>query len=265
MTISLNATYTGPTAGIEAKVVLRQRPWSRYTGRVTKQAAVRWLLAIVDGSSAQVQIDCGMEGDALICPIEAYPVEAGVDYRLVASWGELSDRSVRIVAISDEQVQFRLTDTATTEFPAREIRSVRWTDVCLDSEGRVVGAPELTTSGTAIKSSAVVYGTASVSYLTEQHGYILNAPRRADAIDSHFSAVVVAVVPGYVPVPLVLDMPPGIETFEDDSHAVCGRSRSGSVAGGDGGSGTPPAPLVADLVTEVDYCEQSTLREYTQR
>jgi hypothetical protein len=264
MALSLTATYTGPAADTTAKVVLRQRSWSRYTGKVTKQAAVRWLLAAVGGIDAQVPGDCGMDGNVLICPVEAYPVAAGVDYRLVASWGELSARSVRMVAISDEQVQFRLTDTATTEFPARSIRSVRWTDACLDSAGRVVEAPALAVSGSTLRSSAVVYGTASVSYLTEQHGYILNAPRRSDAIDSHFSAVVVAVVPGYAPVPLMLDMPPGIEAFEADPDAVCGRRSSGSVAGSDGGD-VPPAPLVADLITEVDYCKQTTLREYTQR
>jgi hypothetical protein len=75
--------------------------------------------------------------------------------------------------------------------------------------------------------------------------------------------VVVAVVPGHAPVPLVLEMPPGIESFETDSGAVCGRSRSGSVAGGDGAEGAPPTPTVADMITEVDYCQQSILREYT--
>lgn len=263
--LSLSATYTGPAADTSAQVLLRQRPWSRYTGRVTKQEAVRWLMAKTGGTEYQMRVDCGLVGGAIICAIEVYPLVAGLDYRLVASWGELSARSVRMVEIVDEQVQFRLTDTTTTEMPARSIRAIQWTDVCLDRDGAVIDPPTLTVTGSTLHAGTAVYGTASITYLTEQHGYVLNAPRRAAALDNHFSAAVVAVVPGYSPVVLALDLPPGIEAFEADADAVCGRRRAGSVAGGDDGGGRVPTPLAADLITEVDYCKQTTLREYTQR
>jgi len=264
MRSSLAATYTGPVADSSAKLLLRQGKWSRYVGKVTKGEMVRWVAAAIGGKDYQAKVDCGLAGDAVVCTIEAYPFFQDLAYRLVSSWGELSERSVELVEIRDEQVQFRLTDTAATEFPARAIRAVQWTAECLDVDGNVTAPPPLWADGETLRSGAVVYGTATVHYVCERHTSILNAPRRETALDNHWSAVVVAAIPGSMPARLLLELPPGIDAL-DEPDAVCGRRGGGrsSVKRADG-SMPPPEPDGADLITEVDYCDQRTIREYTQ-
>lgn len=262
---ALTATYTGPSAEQSALLLLTQGEWSMYVGKVTKGEVVRFVAAAVAEEEYQAAVDCGLAGDNLICPIIAYPLVPDLDYRLLTSWGELSSRSVKMVEIRDEQVQFRLTDTATTEFPARAIRSVRWTMDCLDQKGDVVPPPALTIDGQPIRSAIKVYGTATVHYITERHSYILNAPRRETAIDNNWSAVVVAPLIGHEPVRLVVEMPPGINNLEADPAAVCGRSGGGtSTVKWPEDPYYPPEPAGADLITEVDYCDQETIQEYTR-
>jgi hypothetical protein len=263
MTIaSLSAIYAGPASTSAAKLVLEQAEWSVYTGTVTKQELVRWVAAAVLEEEYTAKIDCGMTGDALICPIYAYPLEADLNYRLLASYGELSERSVEIIEIT-ELVQFRLADTASPKYPARAIVAVEWTVECLDALGELVAPPALTTDGQAIRSATVVYGTVSATYLCERHTYILNAPRRADALDNNYSAVVAAAVPGFAPVVLVVEMPPGAEAFAADPDAICGASWHGGATWPDEDDSIPEA-TTANLITEVDYCEQEIIREWTE-
>jgi len=265
MTTALTATYTGPSANAAVLLLLTQGEWSVYVGKVSKGEVVRWVSAMVNEEEYQAAVDCGLAGDNLICPIIAYPLVPDLDYRLLTSWGQLSARSVEMVEIRDEQVQFRLTDEASTEFPARAIRSVRWTMDCLDQKGDVVPPPALTVDGQSIHSAIPVYGTATVHYVSERHSYILNAPRRDSAIDNNWSAVVVAPIVGHEPVRLIVDMPPGIAAFAGDPDAVCGRSGSGSsTVKWPDDPYYPAEPAGADLITEVDYCEQKTIREYTR-
>ena len=135
---------------------------------------------------------------------------------------------------------------------------------CLDGSGEVIAPPALTADGPTIRSAAVVYGTAEVTYLYERHTYILTAPRRAEALDKNFSAVLVAAIPGFTPVVLVVEMPPGIEAFEADADAVCGASWGFEVEDDDDEDHDTPEATTANLITEVDYCTQQVVREYTE-
>jgi hypothetical protein len=264
MLTTLTATYTGPTAIERTLLEIRQGEWSRYLGVITKDAVARWLRAAVSERNIALDVDCGMSGGSVLAEIDCYPLVAGLDYTLYASWGNLSRRSVAMVEIVDEQVQFRLTDTATTDFPARSIKSVRWTDDCLDQAGNVVAPPVLWVEGDGLRSAAPVYGTATVHYVCERHRYILTVPRRDEALDNHFSAVVAAAIPGYAPVYHVLTLPDFVSLFEADPDARCGGGGGRGSVTGDQTQPVPPSPSGADLITEVDYCSQETVREWTR-
>jgi hypothetical protein len=261
-TAALTALYAGPAATSAAKLLLVQAEWSLYTGKVTKQELVRWVAAAVLEEEYAAKIDCGMSGEALVCPIYAYPLEPDLEYQLLASYGELSERAVEMIEIT-ELVQFKLTDSATPEYPARTIVATEWAVGCLDAAGEVVAPPALTTDGQSIRSAIPVYGTASATYLCERHTYILNVPRRAEALDSNYSAVVVAAIPGFAPVVHVMEMPPGVEVFEADPNATCGASWHGGATWPDDEDPIPEA-TTANLITEVDYCKQETIREWTE-
>lgn len=263
-TATLPIDYAVPETDRSPLVLIEQAEWSVYTSRVTRQEVVRWLAARIGGDTYQQRIDCGMAGGHLVCPVYVYPRSPGVRYRLLTSWGELSERAVELVEMV-EQVQFRLSTEEATRYPSRSIRAVEWTVECLDASGAVIDPPALTIAGQAVRCGQPVYGTATVRYLAERHGYILNVPRRECAIDAHYSAVLIAPVAGYEPARLVLTMPPGIDRFEADPDARCGggRSLSGTIVWDDPPS-PPPDPQAADLITEVDYCDQTAIREWTE-
>lgn len=259
---ALTVPYAGPTAGQPlALLAIEQEPWSVYTGAITKGEMVRWLAAMVAGDDYQSRIDCGIAGDQLVCTLHAYPYRAGLEYRLLASWGTLSDRQVEMLDI-EELVQFRLTTTERTDHPVRRILSVSWDDDCYGPAGEIVVPPPLTADGEEVACGSPVYGTARVRYLCERHSYVLNAPRREDAIAHHFSAVVVGVYDGGLAV-LGVEPPPGIEAFEADPDAVCGRSWifDGSVTFPDD---EPITASPASRETVMDYCKQTVISDRYQ-
>lgn len=237
---------------------LEQDKWGTWVGAITKQALVRMLAARLSGDSMEVESDCGMVGDTLVCTVRAWPRQSGLLYRLYTSWGQLSERAVDMVDLT-ELVQFKLTTESGTEHPVREILSVVWDDDCYGPEGEVVTPPTLVADGEQVRCGSPVYGTARVRYLSERHTYTLSVPRRDDAIDNHFSAVVVGVYAGGINW-LEIEMPPGIESFEDDPDAVCGgRWDGGSIDNDDDDDEITPSG--ADRHTVVDYCTNTILSD----
>jgi hypothetical protein len=260
----LTLAYALPASNREPRDLLKieQQQWSRYTGQITKQEMVRWLAAAIGNEAYQSQIDCAMTGDNLACTLFVYPYLADLPYQLHTSWGTLSERSVAMLEIS-ELVQFKLTTSETVKNPVRRILAVKWADECYGPEGEIVNPPELTANLETISCMAPVYGTATVKYLCERHAYVLNAPRRAAAIDNHFSAVVVGVYAGGLTYHVV-EMPPGVETFVADPNAECGRQPGwgGSADWPEDGK-YPPLPRTANRLTIVDYCSQKVLSDVT--
>lgn len=253
--------YSKESLSSETPVIIDQQDWSLYTGKVTKQEVVKYLLSVIGGRDYEMSVDCGMAGDELVTIIYCYTTIPDVKYDIYTSYGELSERYVEQLVMEDELVQFRLSDRETTQFPAKLITKVSWVLQCLDKEGNEVDNPELTTDGQYIVSGSEVYGTAKVTYSYTRHSYILTAPRREEALDNNYSGVIVAVVPGYAPAVFELEMPPTARSFIGDSGFKCGGSFSGFVREGDGEIPVPEAPS-RDLVTVKDYCTQTVIREY---
>ena len=240
---------------------IEQQPWSVYTGKVTKQEVVRILAALMEERSYQAAVDCGLAGDQLVALLYLYPRTPGLAYELFCDWGQLSDPIVEQVEI-EEQVQFDLSTSGSPSRPVRKIISASWQDDCCNAQGDIVKLPPPTIAGDQLESSQAVHATALVRYLSERHTVVLNAPRREDALDQQWASVMVATYPGGLKLHELV-MPPGLAAFAADPDAVCGASWTGSVIESVEDP-YPPAPRGADLVTEVAYCKQATLREYTQ-
>lgn len=260
---SLSLTYSISAADREPAELLRleQEPWSVYTGKITKGEMIRWLSAVVSDTGYESRVDCGLAGDQLVSTIYAYPYETDLAYQLHTSWGQLSERIVEMLEIR-ELVQFRLTVEERTDYPVRRILGVDWDDECYGPDGEIVAAPTLAADRETISCAVPVYGTVEVRYLCERHTYILNAPRRETAIDNQWSAVVVGVYEGGLTY-LVVEMPPGIETFAADPDAVCGRrSDSGTVDWPE--KEYPVIPGTGRKITEIDYCSQKVAREWVE-
>lgn len=260
ITASLAIPYSSVEAVPLDLLEIEQKPWSVYTGKVTKQEVVRIVAALLGDTAYQSQIDCGLAGDQLVSILYLYPRVSGLVYRLYCDWGELSEPVIEEVEI-DELVQFDLVSTASPQHPALEILQAKWLDKCYDAAGNIVASPSLSIDAGELVSSAAVHATAKVRYRCQRHTVALTAPRRTGAIDNQWSSVVVAAYAGGL-VYKEIDMPPGIEVFASDPNAQCGAGWTGTV-GESGADPYPPDPTGADLVTEVDYCKQATLAEYT--
>lgn len=263
MTESIVLQYGTSVADKETPLVIKQEEWSLYLGKVTKQATVRFLLGVVSESAYSSLVECGMTGDSLIVPVHCYPLYKETEYQIYTSYGELSERYVETVDVDGELIQFRMSSAEKTDFPIRHLKSVEWVLDCLDSEGvELTSNPELSIDGRTLSTNGVpVYGTASISYTTERHYYILTVPRREEALDNNYSGLIVGIVTGYEPVVHELEMPPTVEAFDNNPYYKCGRVNTGFIIDTDKQQPLPDVPS-RDLITVVDYCKQEIIREY---
>ena len=249
--------YSGPTAQDLELLQIEQSPWSAYTGVVTKAGMVLTLREMLYGEDAGSVVDCGFVDGNLVCLIDVYPRQPGLSYQFSASYGELSPRREETVHLT-ETINFSLESSVTPEHPPLAINHAAWIDAVYDSEGNDIAPPQLTIIGGSIASPLPVYGAVEVEYTTERHSYILTIPRREDAVDHFYTAAVFGWYAGGVDW-LEMELPPGIETFDADPEAVCGRSDSGSVIDPDDPDYTPP--VSASRLTIVDYCTQEVLED----
>lgn len=264
MSLSSVLSFESASTADNEVLLVTQDEWSPYTGKVSKQQVVRYLLSLLETSTYEMSVNCGMAGDALVVPIFCYPMVAGLDYTLYSSYGDLSECLVELIEVKDELVQFRLTSEETVDFPIKSIRSMEWVLDCLDANGDLTVNPELEVAGNRISTGGVsVYGTAKISYVTERHTYILTAPRRQTALDNNYSGVVVGVAQGNMPVVLELKMPPSVASFEADPDYVCGSGGSWAVKESSQEGSIPDVPG-RSLITEKNYCDQLTIREYLE-
>lgn len=244
-------------------LIVEQEGWSLYTGKITKQEVVRYLLSVIDERRYEIAVDCGMAGDELVVPVFVYPLINNLQYDLYSSYGELSERYSETLEITDELVQFRLSASESTKYPARSIKSLSWVLQCLDINGNEVDNPDLIIDGENLSTGVKVYGTAKVSYTCERHSYVLTAPRREEALDNNYSGVIVGIVQGYAPVVFELEMPPTVDSFINNTDHQCGRVDTGYIKDSDKRQPIPDVPS-RNLVTVIDYCSQSTIQEYLE-
>ena len=259
---TLTITYTRPgrdVAGLDLLMIEQER-WLPYVGRVTKSEVVGQLAAWLYSEAWEGRMDCGLQGGMVVCAVHAYPRVAGLGYQFHASHGYLSERSVAMVEVS-EIVNFRLTDREQPKYPPRTIASASWMGNCYTQEGDEIPPPTLSIDDGELVSALPVYGAVEVRYLTERHTYILSTPRREEALDNHYSAVVYGVYSGGLSW-LEIDMPPGIEAFEADPNAICGWGDSGSVTGPED-EDRPVTPRGADRITVQDYCSGEIISDQT--
>lgn len=248
-------TISRPAASSLGLLQIEQQEWSAYTGKVTTGVMVSALRTLLYGDEYQDSLDCGMVGGSVVCIIDVYPRLPGLAYQFAASWGSLSPRSEEEIT-ETELVSFHLGATATTRHPCQEILRATWVDsLVYDAEGNEITAPALVIDGDTIatKTGQAVYGTAEVVYRTERHGYTLTIPRRDEAIDHFYSAVVYGWYDGGLDY-LQIELPPGIETFEADANATCGHTVTATVTDDD--DDPIDQPVTASRVSIIDYCSQ---------
>jgi len=257
----LTIPVSAPAAASLDLLLIEQEDWDAYTGKVTTGAMVRALKTMLYGDIYQEEMDCGLVAGDVFCRINVYPRVRGLDYQFAASHGYLSAREEQEV-IETETLDFSLATSVTPSHPPLEVLSAAWVDsVVYDAQGNRIAAPALTVDGENIVAETggqKIYGSAEISYRTERHAYTLTIPRRSEAVDNFYSAVVYGWYEGGVNWE-TMEMPPGIETFEDDADAICGYSVSGTMTDDD--DEPMEQPVTANRTSIVDYCTKLILED----
>ena len=253
-------TISSPAASSLGLLQIEQQEWSAYTGKVTTGVMVSALRTLLYGDETTDSVNCGVIDGSVICQIDVYPRRRGLRYQFASSWGDLSARYEEEIT-ETELVSFHLESTASPSHPCLEIISAAWVDdLVYDADGNEIAAPSLIIDGTTIatKNGQAIYGTAEVVYRTERHSYTLIIPRRDEAIDNFFSAVIYGWYEGGIDY-LQIDLPPGIEVFEADASATCGHSITASVT--DDEDNPIDQPVTASRVSIIDYCSQEVVED----
>ena len=256
MSAHITLTYSGQRSEREPLdlLLIEQQEWKPYTGVVTKGSMIKYLSALLYSESYEEQLDCGMSGGNVVCSVYVYPRVLGLAYQFHASHGTLSTRLQETVEIT-EACNFSLESAVAPKYPPLSIASATWADEVYDIVGNSITPPALTIASGEITTALAVYGAVDITYTTERHTYILTAPRRDEAVDNFYSAVVYGVYAGGLNF-LEIEMPPGIEAFEADPGAICGGGGvDGSITDPDEDN-PPPPPRPKDRKTVVDYCSQ---------
>lgn len=258
-TQTLSISYAGKaTAESKDLLQIEQQSWDALTGKVTRAEMVRYLAALLGGSDYHSSVNCGMVDGAVVCVVDVYPRLPDLVYQFHTSHGTLDGPTVSN-EIVEESLSFRLDTEITPQHPVRKMVSVEWLAECYNAEGAIVDPPPLSTDGKNITIPTPVYGSVTVKYQTERHSYVLTAPRREGAIDNAYSAAVYGVYQGGINW-LVIEMPPGIETFQADADADCGWGSTASIKDSD----DEPLPMTDGKhtrTTVVDYCSQEIISE----
>lgn len=255
---ALTLTYATRATSREPLDLLQieQDDWATATGVVTSAAMVRRLSAILydEDRRDELRLDCGLSGDSVRCLVRVWPLVPGLVYRFATSHGTLSERLVEEIS-ETEDVFFQLTTVERVKHPVRAIESVEWLADCYDADGAIVAQPALSAVGQEVRSGRPVYGTARVKYQTERHTYALTCPRREGALANFYSAAVYGVYSGGLNW-LEIDMPPGIEEFEQDPDADCGWGSAGGSIDWPEDEPYPVEESNRTRLTVVDYCSQ---------
>lgn len=260
MNQSILTEITSRNAGRESivRIMLDQDGYLPCTGEVTKAAMVRFLADLIYQSGESAGVQCGMDGDVAALLVSAYLFDPGLNYRLLATYGLLSEGARHEREIT-ETLQFKLTDEVSVKYPVAAISSVNWLSPFVRDKdfNKLEPKPDLAPGDElkTIKSSVACYGSAKVVYTTVVDSYILNIPPREDVEENKYSSVVYAVYSGR-PVWLVTDPPPGAEEMEGD----CAGQDTGHL-------GRPPKwpsdlpKAYANRAIRINYCTTEKLSD----
>lgn len=254
---TITLSYQGPASESSDLLLIEQEDWDKYVGKVTTGSMVRALREMLYGEDSGSLIDCGLTEGNVACLILVYPKVLGLDYQFAASYGTLSERLEEVIE-EKETLNFSLESSASPSHPPLAISGAVWADLVYDAEGNGIAPPPLTITDGAITTTIPVYGAVDVSYTTERHAYTLVAPRREDAIDNFYTSAVCGWYIGGVNW-LVVDMPPGIETFNASADAVCGGDSGFIETPDDDEPGDEP--VTGNRRSIVDYCSQEIVED----
>lgn len=201
---------------------IEQDEWNPYVGSITISESIGIIADAIYSRKYQSKLKCGVEFDTVVCGVSIYPYIKGLEFEAYTSHGSLALEAVSVVEIS-ENINFRLSNRASSEFPVIYYRSVEWNGQCFDAKGNVINNPNILIDERGAYTDIDIYGSAKLLYGTTKYRYLLSIPKRYTSIDNFWTSVVYGVYEGGETFKKV-EMPPGIEVFNADPDATCGKT-----------------------------------------
>jgi hypothetical protein len=242
----------------EVLIMLEQETYINYVGYVTKAAAVRHLANLIYQKHNDVQVNCGVTAGRLGIGINAYPYFPDLNYRLLCSYGTLSDPTILEVE-KKETVQLHLETEVNVRYPVLAILSAEWLNSAYDANMEMIPQPAILIGDDvkSVRSAIPCYGSVEVTYTTVVHCYALDIVAR-ERLEDKYSSVVYAVYDGGL-VWLETTSPTGA----DDTDGDCAW---GSTVNSIPTDQRPkkPNPEYADKWRLINYCTQKKISESIQ-
>lgn len=245
-------------------VLLEQREWRPYAGIVTKANMVRYLARILYGDQWQEQVDCGFSGDAIIIGIYVFPLRPGVQFRLAATIGELSDGDYE-EREEQESVHFSLERETSLRHPALQVLDAKWLTGPYLAGGIKTAPPQLSVSGQRLLAPVPVYGSVQVTTIVPRWLFLQTVPWSVaqTALTGGWSEFAVCYPPPGRPVALELSAPPGAQEMAE-LGLPCGYSFRGEVNWPEDDSWPPKESGGKVKRISGDYCALELDREELQ-
>ena len=243
------------TAQSRDLLLLEQAEWGTYSGVLTRVNLARYLQGALYNESTEGTVTCGWDGGALGIIVHAYPLTAGLIYRLSATAGEIPVRNLERTSES-ATLQYTLTQSASLPHPALVITAVRWLTGPYKRGGSRVAPPGLSIDGQDRRIIRIlgepVYGSLALSYTVQRDNAVLklDADAARACLEAGWSEWVIGAPSGGRPVALELTAPPGAEE-QAQYGTQCGRWRLHVNPAGP--SERPAQP--ADKHVTCNYCE----------
>ena len=181
----LTITFSPNTIPLSDALILKQGKVGG--GIVSKLDLVNTLASRLYGG-ASANIDCGIVNGKFGVEIFVYPYDRNLIYNIGLSHGELSNRTIRVVQVT-ENLNFSLTDKAQTTYPVNELISAAVIAPCWDADGGSITTPELIFDGVNITLAKKIYGTVHIIYTTIRHFYRSYIPARLNAPENPYQSV----------------------------------------------------------------------------
>lgn len=219
---SLVVTLVNPDSAGEDLLLLQleQEEWAPYTGFVTKSNMVRQIgkMLFADHGWNPV-VGCALMNGLLYSLIYAYPLLPTTKFKVLSSYGYLSEGSGQDV-VMEETIDFDFDVEQGLKYPAIAVSGYDWL-TSYDHNGNPDTRPAVSVLGRNVTSSSPVYGTLRIRYSVYRVVYTLSMEAREDAIEHFWSAYLLGLPEGGRPVLLEFDPPPTMEDMTKEG-LTCG-------------------------------------------
>lgn len=263
---SMTINFRGEVADSELRdlLIIEQLEWEDSTGKIKMSDFYNFTYSVLRSESYESPVSCGLDsGGNCVSTIYVYPKILGLSYKLHASYGDLSSRSVDSYD-HQEIINFNIANVGTLQYSPSGNVSYSWVGSVYDNAGNVRSAPSVVIDESGVITlPEKVYGSLKIECVVQRHKYLLTVAPRSEGTDL-FGSVVYGLYTGGISW-LELTNPPDLDDIADGSYTCGGMSYDMSDDELDPNSPEEPPEDAPEVNRRIvyDYCSQLVISDET--